>query len=237
MSMQNIKAVLFDLDGTLYQHIPNSGDVFVDYARSLGYKISDEDKIRAEHWTHFYFANSLAIRDDQKAHLDEKNFWVNFSKRRLVAMGIPASEALELAPKVSAYMADFHKPISFVPEEAFPLLKSLKSAGYILGMVSNREKPYGEKLKELRLDSYFKFALAGVDVNSFKPDRAIFERALEMSGTSAPETMYIGDNYFADIVGSRRAGLVPVLYDPFSLFPDADCTVIKSFVELPELLK
>jgi FMN phosphatase YigB (HAD superfamily) len=60
---------------------------------------------------------------------------------------------------------------------------------------------------------------------------------LEMAGTSAPETMYIGDNYFADIVGSRRAGLMPVLYDPISLFPDADCAVIKSFAELPELLK
>ena len=49
--------------------------------------------------------------------------------------------------------------------------------------------------------------------------------------------MYIGDNYFADIVGSQRAGLVPVLYDPISLFPEADCAVIKSFAEIPALLK
>ena len=53
----------------------------------------------------------------------------------------------------------------------------------------------------------------------------------------AQETIYIGDNYFADIVGSHRAGLMPVLYDPTSLFPDADCAVIKSFVELGGLLK
>jgi len=49
--------------------------------------------------------------------------------------------------------------------------------------------------------------------------------------------MYVGDNYFADIIGSQRAGLMPVLYDPISLFPDADCVVIKSFAEIPELLK
>jgi predicted HAD superfamily phosphohydrolase YqeG len=48
--------------------------------------------------------------------------------------------------------------------------------------------------------------------------------------------MYIGDNYFADIVGSRRAGLLPVLYDPISLFPDADCAIIKSLAEIPSLL-
>ena len=60
---------------------------------------------------------------------------------------------------------------------------------------------------------------------------------ISLLGTSALETMYIGDNYFADVVGSLRAGLVPVLYDPISLFPDTGCAVIKSFDELTELLK
>lgn len=74
-------------------------------------------------------------------------------------------------------------------------------------------------------------------MNAFKPDKLIFDHALKLAGTSASETMYIGDNYFADVVGSRRAGLIPVLYDPGSLFPDADCAAIKSFAELYELLK
>ena len=91
-------------------------------------------------------------------------------------------------------------------------------------------------MQKLKLDCYFQFFLAGGEVNSFKPDALIFERALELAGTSAQETMYVGDNYFADIVGSQRAGLTPVLYDPISLFPEADCAVIKSFAEIPELL-
>jgi predicted HAD superfamily phosphohydrolase YqeG len=50
--------------------------------------------------------------------------------------------------------------------------------------------------------------------------------------------MYIGDNYFADIVGSNSAGLVPVLYDPTNLFPEApDCHIIQSFNQLIKLLK
>jgi FMN phosphatase YigB (HAD superfamily) len=47
----------------------------------------------------------------------------------------------------------------------------------------------------------------------------------------------VGDNYFADIVGSRRAGLHPVLYDPNSIFPDADCTTIKSFDQLKSVIE
>jgi hypothetical protein len=39
------------------------------------------------------------------------------------------------------------------------------------------------------------------------------------------------------VVGSRRAGLTPVLFDPVGIFPEADCTVIKSFDELNSVLK
>lgn len=116
------------------------------------------------------------------------------------------------------------------------MLGSIKDRGYVLGVVSNREDPFHEELKELKLDGYFQFALAGGEVNAFKPDVRIFEHALELAGTVAPETIYVGDNYFADILGSSRAGLVPVLFDPAGLFPEADCAVIKSFREFPDLL-
>jgi len=49
---------------------------------------------------------------------------------------------------------------------------------------------------------------------------------------TAHETVYVGDNYFADIVGARRAGLQAGLYDPRFMFPDADCITIRSFDEL-----
>jgi putative hydrolase of the HAD superfamily len=132
----------------------------------------------------------------------------------------------------AAYMNEAYKPQVHVPQDVRNTLASMQTAGYILGVVSNREKPYQEELKELKLASHFTFSLAAGEISSYKPDPAIFERALELAGTSAQETVYVGDNYFADIVGSRRAGLRPVLYDPINLFPEADCAVIKSFDEL-----
>jgi FMN phosphatase YigB (HAD superfamily) len=236
--MKKIKAILFDLDGTLFHHLPSSGEVFMEYVRSLGFQVSETDRIRAEHWVHYYFAYSPEIQADTKLFEDDqKGFWVNFMKRRLVAVGIDKMQSVNLAPNVSAYMSKVYKPETQVPEDARALLKLLKESGYMLGMVSNRDNPYQEEMQKLNLDCYFQFFLAGGEVNSFKPEVLIFERALELSGTAAQETMYVGDNYFADIVGSQRAGLVPVLYDPISLFPDADCAIIKSFAELPELLK
>jgi FMN phosphatase YigB (HAD superfamily) len=236
--MKKIKAVLFDLDGTLFHYLPTSGEVFLEYITSLGFNTSEADRIFAEHWVHYYFAHSPEIQSDSKIFKDDaKGFWENFTKRRLVAFSMDQSQANKLAPQVSDYMSKAYKPKIQVPGDAHLLLGYLKEADYMLGMVSNRESPYQAEMQKLELDRYFQFFLAGGDINSFKPDALIFKRALELAGTSAQETMYVGDNYFADIIGSRRAGLVPVLYDPISLFPEADCAVIKCFSEIPSLLE
>jgi len=236
--MKNIKAVLFDLDGTLFHHYPTSGEVFVEHVRNIGFHVSEEARIRAEHWVHFYFAHSPEIQVDSKHFGDDSNgFWVNFTRRRLAATGVDPAQSAQLATQVSDYMSKAYRPDVHVPEDAHTLLKFLKESGYVLGMVSNRESPYREEMQKQKLDCYFQFFLSGGEINSFKPDALIFEHALGLAGTSAQETMYVGDNYFADIVGSQRAGLTPVLYDPISLFPDADCAVIKSLAEIPALLK
>lgn len=234
--MHTIKAVLFDLDGTLRHNIPNSGDVFSAGVRSLGKHISEEDRERAERWEHFYFAKSLEIQKDFSQHEGDA-FWVNFSRRKLIALGYPPKEAAAMGEAVSQYMREHYKPKPRVLEESRELLSVLQCQGYILGVISNRGEPFQEELKELQLDSYFHFSLAGGDINAYKPDRAIFEHGLKLAGVAAQEALYVGDNYFADILGARRAGLTPVLYDPHILFPEAECAVIRSFDEFYALLK
>lgn len=234
---KKFKAILFDLDGTLRINLPPAGEVFSECIAGMGIEATHEDHIRAERWEHFYFANSLEIQDDMKKFDgDDKAFWVNFTKRRLVALGVHHGKAAELARNVSDCMEANHKPDASLPGGIHDLLKSLKDKGYVLGVVSNREEPFHDELDSLGLRDYFDFTLAGGEVDSFKPDPGIFTRALELAGTSAHETLYIGDNYFADVVGSLRAGLVPVLFDPSLLFPEAECAVIRSFDELHGLL-
>lgn len=236
-SIQNIKAILFDLDGTLRLNTPAAADVFRECVNGMGVDPSEEDQVRAERWEHLYFAHSPDIQEDSKKFEgDRKGFWVNFTKRRLVALGLHQEHATELAHHVSDCMESKYKPQAMLPEGIHDLLKSLQNNGYKMGVVSNRETPFLDELEELGLRDYFHFTLAGGEVRSFKPDTRIFERALELAGTSASETMYIGDNYFADVVGSLRAGLLPVLFDPNRLFPEAECTTIRSYRELRELL-
>jgi putative hydrolase of the HAD superfamily len=144
---------------------------------------------------------------------------------------------MELSRKVSAHMGEVYKPESIVDEEVRRALTELKQAGYLMAVLSNRDHPFHETLEQHDLHEYFVFSLAAGEVDSYKPSPGLFEHALRRANLTAQEAIYVGDNYFADVVGSRRAGLRPVLYDPQGIFPEADCTTIKSFDELKSVIE
>jgi HAD superfamily hydrolase (TIGR01549 family) len=238
MSPTSIKAVLFDLDGTLRHSVPEGGEVSSAYVAELGYASTVEDRARAMRWEYQYWASSADLRDDLIAHsADTDNFWIEYSRKRLIALGLSADLAAELAPQVSAHMGEMYKPASIVPDDVRRMLPALREAGYILAVISNRDRPFRDTLDSHGLSEYFPYALAGGEVNVYKPEPGIFEHALRQLGLTAAESVYVGDNYYADIVGARHAGLVPVLYDPNFIFPDADCITIHSFDDLLQTIQ
>ena len=233
-----IKAIFFDLDGTLRHSVPTGGDVFTDYVQALGFRITHEDRIRAMRWEHLYWANSMDLRDDLLAHSGEtENFWIEYSRRRLVSLGISPALAREYAPKVSAHMGAEYRPESIVPEDVRRALAELRGEGYLMAVLSNRNDSFVELLSNHRIAEFFDFSIPAGEVQVWKPDPGLFEHALQRAGVLAQETIYVGDNYYADVIGSRRAGLTPVLVDPLGIFPEADCITIKTFDELSAILK
>lgn len=237
MPLNGIKAIFFDLDGTLRHNIPAGGNVFSDYVRTLGMEFNEEDRLRALRWELIYWANSKDLLDDLETHEGEnEKFWLNYSHRRLRALGISKQQSDKLAPKVSAYMDEYYVPQSVVPEDAQRVLPQLQQQGYIMAVISNRDKPFQDELDSHGIGHFFQFSLAGGEVDAYKPEPEIFHHALKRADLRPQETIYVGDNYFADVIGSRRAGLRPVLYDPGGLFPEVDCESIRSFDELMILL-
>lgn len=235
--MTNIKAVLFDLDGTLRQNLPSGGEVFADYAAQLGLSIKDEDRLRATRWENYYWANSIELGNDRQTYLTESDFWNHYAHRQLVALGASGRQVKFLASKVSQYMEESYHPETALTENALRVLADLQRAGLVMAVVSNREKPYQPEIQSLGLESYFAFSLAAGEVNSYKPEPGIFIHACERAQVKPSEAVYVGDNYFADVVGSKRAGLQPVLYDPRRVFPEAECPVITSFEQLPSAIE
>lgn len=232
-AINRTRAVLFDLDGTLRHNRPDSNQVFFDHACALGLTDSEDGRRRALRWAHAYFAQSEELLQDRESFGDDEGaFWKNYARRYLTAFGCPPARVDALAAQIHEYMAEEYQPEDWVPPEVPGILQSLQAAGYTVGVVSNRHEPLEDYLQSLELRQYLDFTLAAGEVGSWKPDGRIFSHALALAGVEAGEAMYIGDNYFADVVGAGRAGLRPVLVDPLGIFPEAECTVLGSVGEL-----
>ncbi len=96
-----------------------------------------------------------------------------------------------------------------------PTLRILRQAGIKLGIVTNASQPMAMRDAELEahgLIAYFPDCrLSAADAGFLKPDKRIFACALERLGTTAAETIFIGDNPDADIAGALSVGMKAVL--------------------------
>ncbi|HNJ59264.1 MAG TPA: HAD-IA family hydrolase [Chitinophagaceae bacterium] len=63
------------------------------------------------------------------------------------------------------------------------------------------------KLKNSNIHSFFKEVITSQGSNSLKPNKEIFEYALNKSKASVHESLMIGDNLEADIVGGINIGM------------------------------
>ena len=139
----DIKAIFFDLDGTLRHSVPSGGEVFTDYVITLGLQVSEEARLRGLRWEHLYWANSVDLRDDLLAHSGEtEKFWIEYSRRRLIALGASSEEAGEYALKASVHMGEFYRPESIVPEDVRRTLRNdLPQCGRLLLPPDVGERP------------------------------------------------------------------------------------------------
>ena len=100
-----------------------------------------------------------------------------------------------------------------IDSETVPVLTALKR-NKIIGLVSNFDHPphVRDILAHYKLGSFFDTIIISGDVRVKKPDPAIFSFALEQTGLSKNEVIYVGDTS-EDVAGAKAAGIRPILLD------------------------
>lgn len=95
------------------------------------------------------------------------------------------------------------------------MLEFLKNEGIRTAVISNNGWS-GEALKE-RIDrllpnNNFEFIISSCDYMIRKPDKRIFEVALQKAGITADKVWHCGDSFTKDVAGAKSVGIFPVLY-------------------------
>lgn len=232
-----ITTLLFDLDGTLRYNQPSSNEFFFENAVRMGASDSPQARRAAARWAHAYWAQSAELEADFQRFDDlTPEFWVHYTYRKLMVFGCSEEQARTLAAPLRAYIEANYAPKDVVDPNAIRLLAHLRRHGYKLGLLTNRSTPVTTYLQEKGLGSAFDVALTAGEIGYWKPHPEIFLRLLEKMNTPPQRALYIGDNYYADVIGAQRAMLQPVLLDPDNLFEDANCLRIAAITDLPKLL-
>ena len=65
---------------------------------------------------------------------------------------------------------------------AIPTLNELKNRGYLMGLVSNRDRPYHESVHNHGLNPYFQFILSAGDVELLETSKRNIRDCLKKSG-------------------------------------------------------
>lgn len=150
--------------------------------------------------------------DPEKRHL----FWQEvpnhmFTKFLYESLGIRLSLSSEEIDRIFWNTAAPGKPTEGIAE----FLQFLKKQNIRTGVISNIcycGKVVEERINSIIPDNEFEFIIATSEYLFRKPNKRIFDLALEKAGLSAAEVWYIGDQYECDIVGAENAGMHPVWY-------------------------
>lgn len=225
MTRSAVRAVLCDLDDTLFDHTHASlcaVTALHGAVPEFGCWSIDELASRHRECLEVMHLEVLAGRMSIPEARHER-----FRRLLVSARAAEADRlALELAP---AYRQAYEIGWRSVPG-ALSLLAELKNRGVkILVVTNNVTDEQRVKLGRCGMTAYVDELVTSEDVGVQKPDPRIFQVAMEHAGVTTDEAVMLGDAWATDIEGARRAGLRAIWLNRLGVAsPDATVTEIRS---------
>ncbi|MBI5458671.1 TIGR02253 family HAD-type hydrolase [Methanobacterium sp.] len=207
-----IKAVFFDIDDTLYD---TSG--FAKLARKAALQAMIDAGLPLSQQEAYLLLREII---KEKGSNYDKHF--NILTKRVMGEEKPLLIALG--------MITYHN-VKFALLRLFPDTMStliyLKKSNYQMGVISNGLTiKQWEKLIRLGLYHFFEDVVTSQEAGSEKPDRKIFQLALERMGCQAEESVMVGNKFSEDILGATKAGMSAILVN--SQLTEAEKELIKT---------
>lgn len=227
--------------------------VFVDIDDTLWW-FTENSKLALRHTFDAFDISSVCTYERFKEVYLKKNLelW-NLYHHGLIDKDFLVNERFRFTLKECGYKGDVEKMCHLLDEEylrflalqpttipgARQLLEYLVAKGYDVNTLSNGfQGTQQQKLISGGLSDLIHRNVLSDDCGITKPQRGIFDYALEQCGAEAATTVMIGDNPDADIKGAHDAGWRTIYFNIRGLYPiegTADA-VVTSLDEIQQIL-
>src|SRR6266542_4153488 len=196
-----IRAVTFDVGGTLIQPWPSVGSVYAEVAARHEVKNLSPEKLNKQ------FATAWRARKNfQHTHED----WAELVDQTFA--GLCASR-----PSRSFFPAIYQRFAELgawrMYDDVLPALDALASKDIPLAVMSKWGARLRPLLQQFRLDRYFEIIVVSCEVGFAKPSPVIFEHAAKKLGIAPEHMVHVGDSAKEDVAGAKAAGVGALLID------------------------
>ena len=220
-----IKAVIFDLDNTLYDYWRCHQIAMRELAR-VGAKIFDMSE---QKFVDYYEAAKTEVKKNNYGVAAEHNRMFYGQKTADLIGQSPIPAALDL---YNAYWDTFLSVIEPYPG-VMDFLHAAKSAGLFTAICTDMTTHIQyRKLIRLGMDSLIDNMVSSEEAGVEKPHPLMFQLALDKLKIATDEAVYIGDSYERDVEGALGSGIRPVWFvadRPYE--PHDKITTCKSYAD------
>jgi len=226
-----IKAVFFDLYQTLIHYTPPPEEELAKVIQEFGIEIT-ADALRHPIAVadEFVYQENARLPISQRSQQEQKALFTTYQSMLLEAAGIDPSPELIRHNLSSIQQVNFSRVLF---DDVLPSFEKLRQMGLVLGLISNVDSDISPLLARLELAPFLQVVITSQDGGYHKPQPQIFNTAAEKAGIKTEESMYVGDQYQIDVLGSKAAGMQGVLLDRNGFFTDnTQCLVVKDLNQL-----
>ena len=197
-----MKAVIFDLDNTLFDHTASATYAVRTWVPELGGVLSDE---LVEQW--------FVIEEDQydrflAGELTHQGQRRGRLRAFLPVLGrpVPSTDA-ELDEVFAGYLQQYRDNWIAYPD-ARPALEVARSNGWRIGVLTNGStRQQNAKLAAIGLAEFIDVVCCSEDLGVSKPAPEAYLRTCAALGVDPADTLMIGDNLERDVLAAQVAGL------------------------------
>jgi putative hydrolase of the HAD superfamily len=203
-----VRAVLFDLDDTLFDHHGCARDALAEVRDSHAcfgaVRFEELERVHQQYLEVLHaevMMGRLPLDDARRERF----------RRLFGAAGVTADD--RLADLAAATYRDRYREARRAVQGAAILLPLVRARARV-GVVSNNLlAEQREKVVVCGLDAYVDTLVVSEEAGVAKPDPAIFRLALDRLGCAADEAVMVGDSWSADIAGARAAGIRAIWFN------------------------
>ena len=218
---EEVTAVFFDFDDTLQSRAGAFRLYCSDFLSRYFPEVTGEEKEKKMDEMEEHVDGGYKSREEYWPEMIELWGWKN---------------PPELEVLVKDFNENFGKRV-VMREGSVEMLKELKKRGYKLGMITNGNSLLqNTKLDTAGIRELFDMSVVSDDIGIWKPDKRIFEYAMDKLGVSKEHSLYIGDHPINDIQGALSAGM-NVLWMNYGSFEGQTTEGVKGIRECYEVLE